>query len=151
MELQQVGLQRFHDVLDVATRVVHGQRDHCDLFRHQVAQHARLAEQQPARTVRREHQADVVHAQLDRQADILGTRQATEFDAHVHGGEKVGRRGSVAAFGGSRGAGPCRRDLSAGRTCLEKQCGHGPLQWRRGRDGRVLQRHFRGQLPLRRV
>lgn len=89
MELQQVRLQRFDDVLDIAARVVHHQRDHRDLLRYQVAQHARLAEQQPARAVRREHQAHVVHAQLHRQADVLGAGQPAELDARMHGGKDL--------------------------------------------------------------
>ena len=86
MELQQVGAYVLQDRFDIRSRVVHRQRDHGDFLGNQFAQHARLSQQQLARTARREHQADVVHAQLHRQAHILGAGQAAEFDPGVgHG------------------------------------------------------------------
>ena len=83
MELQQVGTHILDQRFDFRARVVHHQRDHRDFFRHQFTQHPRLPQQQPARAVRREHQADIVHAHLHRQAHVFGAGHSAEFDAGV--------------------------------------------------------------------
>ena len=112
VELQQVRLQGFDDLLDLGPRIVHHQRHHADFLRHQVAQHARLPQQQPARAARCEHQADVVRTQFHRQADILGAGQPAELDARMHGGRVTRQLSRWRQAGSLPTAGPIRPDTA---------------------------------------